>query len=701
MMIFSFVMNRRCLKALAIVVFVLMGARGEAAVRKATGRNINYFMKEVEIHHISPQPRTLQHSSVIWELYFEMIDPDRLFFTKADINRYQQYNLCDTSFLFGRFDAMFDGLIADYQANVSSYRSFVANHKDLLPNYRQNDTVTFLRPTEKRYAKDKDALEKRWNNIFKYNILALCFTDNDSLMSREISQFTLNEYRNRKIFVERELCKLNSLTADVNSMVETLSEDLYEAVANSFDPHTNYFPPAKSAMFMAALSKEELSFGLDIKLNDKHQLEVAQVQPGGPAWYSNDFKEGDIIERVQEPGKEVVDTYCGKLKEAYELIHAATCKTLHFTLKKSDGRLRTVVLVKQKMTNADNIVTGYLLQNHEAKIGYIALPSFFENYDNNPGSGCASEVAKELIKLKHDTIQALILDLRNNGGGAVDEALNLAGMFIDQGPLAVERTYRGRHQINVMSDKNKGVFYDGPLVILVNKLSASASEIFAQSIKDYNRGVIAGTPTFGKATAQTMFPLGDDTDSTNFDGLVKFTLSRYYNLKGKAHQVTGVIPDVMLHDALGSLAQKESAYKTALPKDSIAPIKGFTPLKPLPLNELNARSANRIAHSPAFDSLKVAVKALDLPSGPDSCLVLNPTAFADFVQRRMKNVTTIQKAISSVDGTIKVKLNSEDVGNGIADPVKKEMVATELKSLDKDIILEEAFHIADDLMRRE
>jgi len=669
-----------------------------AQTSQLNGRNVNYLMKEIEIHHISPAPRTLQHSDLIWNLFFEMIDREHLLFCQTDINQYKQLNVCDTTELFSQFDSCVTRLATDYKSKTLRYREFIYQYVDLQPNYRLPDTVTFLKPFEKAFSKTDAELTKRWELMLKYSVLAQCFTGVDSLLDDEMRLFVINENKRRKEFINRESCRLETQIASYDVMMKHLSESFFEAVANSFDPHTNYMPPAQTDMFMSSLSKQDLSFGLKIKLNDKNQIEIDQVTPGGPAWASHDFKPGDIIEKVQESGKAELDSYCGKLKEIYELIYASSCKSLTFTLRKKDGSSRIVLLNKQSMTNDENVVTGYLIDG-SMRVGYIALPSFFENYSNINGAGCATDVAKEILKLKNDTIQALILDLRNNGGGAVNEALNLIGLFVDAGPLGMVRTYEGRIQTKVMRDSNRGIFYKGPLVVLVNKMSASATEIFAQSIKDYQRGVIVGTPTFGKATAQVMFPLGDGSDSAKFSGYLKYTLSKYYSLYGKSHQGDGVIPDILLPDEFAFVYQKENLYPSMLACDDIKSLDGFRPMFQLPYESWREASRLRVSKSAAFDSLQMAVKALDLPSGKNNRLVLTTGSFSRFMLQRQREISLLERAKESTSGKLSVRLNSDDKNSRIYDPVKREMIATGLKEIGKDIYIEEAVNIAIDMLQ--
>ncbi len=290
------------------------------------------------------------------------------------------------------------------------------------------------------------------------------------------------------------------------------------------------------------------------------------------------------VTHVKEQGYEAVS----------KILDEAGQEEIELTLKSADGSTRQVKLQKQEAQNEENIVRGYLLKGSK-KIGYISLPSFYTSWDDQSGSGCANDLSKEIIKLKREKIEGLILDLRYNGGGSVQEAVEIAGIFIEAGPMSIIRYTSGERA--TMKDPSRGSIYDGPLMVLINGQSASASELVAATLQDYKRAIIMGSPSFGKATMQVMLPL-DTTIITNrdidgkkynpakkYDDYVKVTMGKIYRVSGETNQLQGVTPDVQLPDAFASMSYTERSLDYALPADTIAQSVPYLPLTMVYANE--------------------------------------------------------------------------------------------------------------------
>jgi len=281
-----------------------------------------------------------------------------------------------------------------------------------------------------------------------------------------------------------------------------------------------------------------------------------------------------------------------------------------FKVKKADGTIREVTLWKETVedTQDNNKVKSFLLKGSKT-FGYLSLPAFYEDWENGSGvNGCANDVAKEIVKLKKENIAGLILDIRYNGGGSMQEAVELAGIFIDAGPVG---QYKAKDaQVITVKDANRGTIYDGPLMVLVNGYSASASEVIAGTLQDYNRAVIVGSPTYGKATAQVILPmdttitLDTDVSSIKTSNYIKITVSQLYRITGKTAQATGVIPDVLLPDVLDAQNNKEVDEPFALQSKVIDANKYYKALPPLPIKTINAIAINKINEVPYFNSVK-------------------------------------------------------------------------------------------------
>jgi len=379
-----------------------------------------------------------------------------------------------------------------------------------------------------------------------------------------------------------------------------------QELASAYDPHTDFFPPEVKEAFEAELGNKPVAFGFLLKEDDAGAVVIGRLVPGSPAFKSGGLNEGDKIVAVQWPDREAIDVSGAGLNEMSRILSAPLGSgNVVLTVKKTDGTKRQVSLYKARLDTQDEEekVQGFILKGSRT-IGYISLPAFYEDWEDSKGvKGCANDVAREIIRLKKENIGGLILDLRYNGGGSVQEAVELAGLFIDAGPVGQIKTRD--EKVYTLKDVNRGTIYDGPLVILVNGYSASASEMVAGTLQDYNRALIAGSPTYGKATAQIVLPMDTTINLETYDqkttasAYIKLTTSRLYRINGTSAQLGGVKPDILLPDPPSAIPQREADERNALTSPAIPANKYYQPLSPLPVAA--ARTATqRIIDSSAY-----------------------------------------------------------------------------------------------------
>lgn len=367
------------------------------------------------------------------------------------------------------------------------------------------------------------------------------------------------------------------LAADSVKMARWLEETYLNAIATAYDPHTEYFSNEAYDEFEAGLSSESMAFGFGLEPNSEGNLLITSVMPGSAAWKSSNIHEGDMIIAMKPEGEKTVSVANATPEELNALFERYADKTVEFTIKAADGTTRVVKLKKQAIRNEENVVRGWILDG-QPRLGFISLPSFYTQTNDGIGTSCAEDVAREIVKLKQEKIDGLVLDLRFNGGGSIEEAAAMLGIFIDIGPLGVVKVYSGGTE--PIKDVNRGTIYDGPLVVMVNGASASASEMLAATLQDYRKAVIVGSTTFGKATMQVVVPLvanfdfekyaPDSKQSDATKDFLKITMGKLYRVNGKTAQNTGVVPDVYLPDYFEAAQFTERSYGTALPADSIS-----------------------------------------------------------------------------------------------------------------------------------
>jgi carboxyl-terminal processing protease len=389
--------------------------------------------------------------------------------------------------------------------------------------------------------------------------------------------------------IQKQKAKIASLKDQLDA---DPSELLLHCLASVYDPHSDFFSAQTKNRFLNELASERPGFGLSLTESVTGAIIVSGIVPGSPAWFSNQLQEGDEIKKIKINYRESVDVTGGSLEKIGSLLENEKTTFVQLFITKRDARLITVELKKALVQNEDNLIHSFILESGSNRIGYISLPLFYTSFSEKNPLGCANDVAKEVLKLKLEKIQGLILDLRNNGGGSVMEAAGLAGLFITEGPLAIIQN--NDRQCELLRDLNRGTSYDGPLLILLNEYSASASELVAASLQDYNRAVIVGCPTYGKATIQGIFPLDSSIIFRKYNGkneiratkFVKITGGEIFRLDDSSYQGRGVQPDILLRRDGSQNARKESSYPNSLVPGTCTKKVAWTPYPPLPLEHL-------------------------------------------------------------------------------------------------------------------
>jgi len=367
---------------------------------------------------------------------------------------------------------------------------------------------------------------------------------------------------------------------------EVLNEIYLNAIAETYDPHSSFFSPEKMNQFQAELTSEREIFGVNFNKNRSGDFEITNVYPGSSAWLSGEIHEGDILLCLKF-GNGIKHNLEGlTLLQVNNLFAENKQTVLELTVKNNQQVESIVILEKGKVYSDEDIVKTAILQG-DKKIGYISLPDFYTNETDTTNLGCANDIAKAIIKMKLENIEGLILDLRNNGGGSLREAIDLSGIFIDYGPILINCDEE--ENVYSLKDMNRGTVYRGPLVVMINQYSASASEIVAASLQDYNRALIVGQTSYGKATAQFILPL----DSNRIDsewGYIKITNLGLYRVDLTTNQKRGVLPDIRLEEVGSAEFESEKSYANAIVLDSISKKIYYTPLPKLEFTEAKEKS---------------------------------------------------------------------------------------------------------------
>ena len=657
----------------------------------------------VELKHYAPRPVDDSFSVAVFRKVLNGADPRRLLFTAAD---YQQLLAFSTKLddemqgngwgFFDKFSELYKKALlrADTIVNKLLQKPFDYSAAETITSARKGSTFIF--------SPDVAALTSKWSRYLKYQVLDDMYDAANDDSTKKITfkaGLTSLEPGIREKIKKTELKTLKRIL-DYPAGYSALVTEIYlNSIAGCFDPHTNYFSPEGKEELQAELSTEAYFFGIVFGENEKGQIIVDKLTPGGAAWKSGEIHKDDELVSLTWEGKQVQDITGSTLEEVYEVLDQSIHDKLLFRFKKADGTMNMVLLRKEKAENEENIVKSFVLKG-EKKIGYILLPGFYTEWENETGSSCANDVAKEIIKLKKENIDGLIVDVRYNGGGSVAEALEMIGIFVDEGPLAVEKDKAGK--LLTLKDPNRGTIYDGPLALMVNGQSASASELLAASLQDYNRAVVVGSNTYGKATGQVMFPMDTITGKTvtgNTKGdIVKITIEKLYRVNGQTAQLYGVIPDVLIPDAFEGLEMGERYEDYPLTADSVKRNNYYKPLPYLPVSELAHKSAARVIANPDFQIIKKIVeeqkKAMQTQT---RTIPLKAELFEKWAQQQQLDLKAI-KGEGNPTGKFTVENHWQDKLLLTNNQYAKEMNKGWIDNLADDIYIQEVFLVLTDLI---
>ena len=389
--------------------------------------------------------------------------------------------------------------------------------------------------------------------------------------------------------------------------------DYLNAVTSVYDPHTGYFAPVEKENFDIAMAGKVEGIGARLQ-TDGEFTKVSDIVVGGPAWKGKELQEKDVITKVRQEGeKEPVNIAGMNLNEVVSMIRGRKGTTVTLTVRRLDGSIHDISIERDVVVLEEGFAKSLILDTEAGeKVGYIRLPRFYADFDDDEGRSCARDVRIELEKLKAENVSGVILDLRNNGGGSLRDVVDMTGLFIDEGPVVQVKT-RDRAP-EVLEDDDDGVQYDGPLIVMVNEFSASASEIIAAALQDYGRAVVVGTTTFGKGTVQRFIDLDlalRGARDVKPLGNLKVTTQKFYRINGGSTQLEGVTPDIVLPDNYAYLETGERENEYAMPWDKIAPARfERTPAYTAKLGEVRNLSEARTRANPAFRAIDDYAKEL-------------------------------------------------------------------------------------------
>lgn len=527
----------------------------------------------LEKQHYSPKDINDAFSKQVFAKFLDDLDGDKTLFLKADIDSLKKYET--------KLDDEIHGAPIEFEPAVSviydkRFTEAVNAYKDILAkpfDFTKDETVV-LDADKLDYAGSEAEKKERLRKQLKYHTLERYV---ELLDQREKNKGQKDFVVKSDAELEKEARTkiLKAMDKRYDRLKSTFNETqrfaaYINAITGLMDPHTDYMPPTEKRSFDEQMSGRFYGIGAQLGQDD-YGIKIVSIQAGGAAWKSGEVAVNDIIIKVGQGKEEPVDISGFDTPDAVKLIRGNKGTEVRLTLKKADGTIKTVSILRDEIILDETYVRSAVIGTGNDKIGYIYLPDFYADFEKENGRRCSEDVANEVTKLKAENVKGIIIDVRSNGGGYLYEVVQMVGLFVNQGPVVQVREKDGRS--SVLSDRQTGTLYDGPLAVMVNELSASASEIFAAAIQDYKRGIIIGSSsTFGKGTVQKSVPFGNRIDNYSGRtelGAMKLTFQKFYRVNGGSTQLKGVTPDIVLPDAYEYLKIREKDNPASLPWDEI------------------------------------------------------------------------------------------------------------------------------------
>jgi len=660
-------------------------------------RTVTAMLKD---KHYSPRDINDAFSRQVFKKFLEDIDPDKNIFTRSDINALSKYETSiDDEINSGKLE-FFSAVNQLYQQRlpeiINIYKQVLAQPFD----FSANEKVQ-LDPDKLQYPSSEAERKEMWRKRLKYMALErysdLLDQRSNSKDAKETAKTDADlekEARSRVLKVmDRNFERLKLKFTDderFNAYVNAISE--------SMDPYTTYFAPVEKRAFDEQMSGKFFGIGAQLR-EDEGVIKVVSLVTGSPAWKSGEIQVNDVFLKVAQGKGEPVDMAGFAVEDAVKLIRGNKGTEVRLTVRKADGSTKVVSLIRDEIVQDETYARSAIVNQNGNRIGYIYLPEFYADFEKPDGNRCSMDVATEIMKLKVEKVDGIILDLRNNGGGFLYEVVNMVGLFIKDGPVVQVRDRDGK--TSVLDDRDPNVWYDGPFAVMVNELSASASEIFAAAIQDYKRGIIIGsTSTYGKGTVQRSIPFGRTVDyltgATDL-GALKLTLQKYYRVNGGSTQLKGVVPDVVVPDMYQYLKIREKDNENALPWDEIKQSSYQAWNTNIDYEAVRRAAAQRIAASQYFTGIQKNADWLN--TNADKEYELNLARYRE-KQKQIKSVVkdnekvtrlSSELDITSLEADKKKFFNNDDKNKG-------ERYQQWLKSLKTDIYIDEAAKVIGDMI---
>lgn len=626
-------------------------------------------------------------SEKIYLSFIDQLDKQKRFFLKSDLKNFEKYkyNLDDQikNYDLTFFNLVYETLKLRSNEVQSYYREILSKPFDFKSKEELN-----LDFENKDFSKNKSEIKQRWRKQLKFSTLDI------SLLKLGDSISTIND----RIYNE-SLAIVKKNTEDFFEIYNDMDrEDWFSYYINSFlkqlDPHTYYFKPDDKERFDVNISGKFNGIGARLTKTEG-SIKIVEIIIGGPIWKDNLLDVGDLILKVAQENSEPVDVVGMKLDDAIKLIKGPAKSFVTLTVKKIDGSIKDVSIMRDIVELEEIYAKSTLINKENINYGYISLPKFYVDFSDYKNRNSSEDVKNHIIKLKNNGMKGLILDLRNNGGGSLQTVVDMTGLFIEKGPVVQVKSIGNRKKI--LYDRNPEIIWDGPLVILINEMSASASEILAAALQDYKRAVIIGSKkSFGKGTVQNIIDLNKFISNSDFDmGAIKITTDKFYRINGESVQLEGVKSDVVIPDSYMHIFNGEKDENNPLKWDKIDaafynPWNGYKNFSFIKNNAQTRINSNNY--------LKLVSKRADWikEQSNNKLIPLNFSVYKDYVENNKKK-NKLFESLSEYSNNLNFKLLKSEKDYIMSN---KDLLSNRNrwhKNLKKDIFISEGVNILEQI----
>lgn len=661
---------------------------------------LRYVGAMLEQGHYSPKKIDDTFSKEIFSEFLKRLDPSKRILLEKDVAKLRKYETTIDDEIHG-------SPLAFFAAADEIYKNRIVEAEEIYKNYIEKpfeftkDDVLELDADKVDFASNDSERKERWRKYLKWQTL-------DRYLD---AQETQEKNKDKKDFVVKSDQELEKeARAKVKKAMDKYFDRLrnkfdenqrfamlVNTITNEMDPHTDFFPPVEKRSFDERLSGRFFGIGALLQQEDD-KIKIKTVTTGGPAWKSGEIQANDFIVKVAQATGEAEDITGYTTDDAVKLIRGAEGSEVKITVQKPDGTLKTVSLIRAELKLDETFARSVIINSGKHKIGLIDLPAFYADFQRPQAARCSQDVAKEVARLKAEGVEGIILDIRDNGGGSLQEVVNMVGLFIKTGPVVQIRDRAGRP--SQMGDNDPTVLYDGPLVVMVNERSASASEIFASAIQDYKRGVVVGSSsTFGKGTVQRAFPVGGNGNGSGAGdlGAVHLTLQKYYRVDGGATQLKGVESDIVLPGLYEAYKVREKDSPNALVWDEMPKASYQTWTYAPDLVALQQKSSERLTTNNVFKQIKDNTNILaDNRKTARSLEIQKYKA----QQKEVRDISTKVRNLTQLKEDLSVANLSSDLEAINSDSLKKDRNDFWVKYLKKDVYLGETLNIMNDVIQQ-